>query len=94
MAGFWPGAILLWPVCECGRLFAFMPPGEHPPPDWGGSQRLFWYSHRPLPMTLSRWPREVRGAQVVIIDGPGGIPARRLVWLITFGPPLILHGVE
>ena len=29
----------------------------------------------------------VRGAQVVIIDGPGGLPARRLVWLIGYGPP-------
>ena len=24
---------------------------------------------------------------MVIIDGPGGLPARRLVWLIAYGPP-------
>ena len=24
---------------------------------------------------------------MVIIDGPGGLPPRRLVWLITYGPP-------
>ena len=24
---------------------------------------------------------------MVIIDGPGGLPARRFVWLITYGPP-------
>ena len=24
---------------------------------------------------------------MVIIDGPGGLPARRTVWLITYGPP-------
>ena len=28
MAGFWPGASLLWPVCKRGRLSAVMPPGQ------------------------------------------------------------------
>ena len=93
MAGFWPGASLLWPICERGQLSAVMPPGQQPPPDWGGSQRVFWYSDRPLPRAVGRWPREVRGAQVVIIDGPGGLPARRLVWLITYGPPLRYMGL-
>ena len=93
MAGFWPGASLLWPVCERGRLSAIMPPGQQPPPDWGGPQRVFWYSDRPLPRAVGRWPREVRGAQVVIIDGPGGLPTRRLVWLITSGPPLRYMGL-
>ena len=87
MAGFWPGASLPWPVCERGQLSAVMPPGQQQPRDWGGSRRVFWYSDRPLPRTLSRWPSVVRGAQVVIIDGPVGLPARRLVWLIAYGPP-------
>ena len=93
MAGFWPGASLLWAVCERGRLSAVMPPGQQPPPDSGGPQRVFWYSDRPLPRAVGRWPREVRGAQVVIIDGPGGLPTRRLVWLITSGPPLRYMGL-
>ena len=87
MAGFWPGASLLWPVCERGRLSAIMPPGQQLPPDGGGSLRVFWYSDQPLPRTPGRWPCAVRGAQVVIIDGPGGLPARLLVWLITYWPP-------
>ena len=33
MAKFWPGASLLWPVCERGRLSAIMPPGQQLPPD-------------------------------------------------------------
>ena len=28
MAGAWPGASLLWPVCERCRLSAIMPPGQ------------------------------------------------------------------
>ena len=87
MAGLWPGASLLWPVCERGRLSAVLPPGQLRPPDWGGAQRVFWYSDRPLPRATGRWPHEVRGAEVVIIDGPGGLPPRRLVWLIKYGPP-------
>ena len=93
MAGFWPGASPLWPVCERGRLSAVMPPGQQLPPDWGGSQRVSWYSDRPLPRAAGRWPREVRGAQVVIIDRPGGLPARQLVWLITYGPPFRYMGL-
>ena len=93
MAGFWPMASLLWPVCERGRLSAVMPPVQQPPLDWGGSQRVFWYSDRPPPRAAGRWPREVRGAQVVIIDKPGGLPARRLIWLITYGPPFRYMGV-
>ena len=38
MAGFWPRASLLWPVCERGWLSAVMPPGQQPPSDWGGSR--------------------------------------------------------
>ena len=87
MAGLWPGASLLWPVCTRGRLSAVLPPGQHRPPDWGGTQRVLWYSDRPLPGAVGRWPQEVRGAEVVIIDGRGGLPPRRLVWLITYGPP-------
>ena len=87
MAGVWPGASLLWPVCERCELSAIMPPGHQQPPDWGSSQRVFCYSDRPLPRTLGRWPGAVRGAHVVVIDGPGGLPARRLVWLIGYGPP-------
>ena len=49
-----------------------MPLGQQQPPAPGGSQRVFWYSDRPLPRTLSRWPGAVRGAHVVVIDGPGG----------------------
>ena len=30
---------------------------------------------------------------MVIIDGPGGLLARRLVWLITYGPPLRYMGL-
>ena len=74
MAGNWPGASLLWPVCERGQLSAIMPPGQQQPPDWGGSRRVFWYSGRPLPRTVSRWPNAVWGAQVVIIDVRGGLP--------------------
>ena len=33
MAGFWPRASLLWPVCERGQLTAVMPPGQQLPPD-------------------------------------------------------------
>ena len=33
MAGFWPGASLLWPICNRGQLSAVMPPGQQPPPD-------------------------------------------------------------
>ena len=33
MAGSWPGASLLWPVCERGRLSAVLPPGQQRPPD-------------------------------------------------------------
>ena len=88
MAGCWPGASLLWSVCERGQLSAVMPPGQQPPPDLGGSQQVFWYSDRPLPRAAGRWPREVRRAQVVIIDAPGGLQARRLAWLITYEPPL------
>ena len=87
IAGSWPGVSLVWPVCERWWLSAIMPQGQRLPPDWGGSKRVFWYMDRPLPRTPGRWPREVRGAQVVIIDGPGGLPARRLVWLIAYGPP-------
>ena len=87
MAGFWPGASLPLPVCERGQLTAVMPPRQQLPPDWGGSLLVLWYSDRPLPRAPGRWPRAVRKAQVVIIDGPGGLPARRLVWLITYGPP-------
>ena len=93
MAGSWPGASLLWPVCERGRLSAVLPPGQQLPPDWGGPQRVFWYSDRPLPRAVGRWPQEVRGVQVVIIDGPGGLPPQRLVWLITYGPPLHYMGL-
>ena len=93
MAGFLPGASLLWPICERGQLSAVMPQGQQPPPDRGGSQRVFWYSHWPLPKAVGRWPREVRGAHLVIIDRPGGPPARRLVWLITYGPPLRYMGL-
>ena len=93
MAGFWPGASLLQPVCERGRLSAVMPRGQQPPPHRGGPQRVFWYSDQALPRAVGRWPREVRGAQVVIIDGLGGLPTRRLVWLITYGPPLRYMGL-
>ena len=93
MAGFWHGASLLWPVCERGHLSAVMPPGQQPPPDWGGSQRVFWYLDQPLTRAAGRWPWEVHGAQVVIIDGPGSLLARRLVWLITYGPPLRYMGL-
>ena len=58
-----------------------------------GAQRVFWYSDRPLPRAAGRWPHEVRGAEVVIIDGPGGLPPRRLVWLITYGPPARYMGL-
>ena len=30
---------------------------------------------------------------MVIIDGPGGLPTGRLVWLITYGPPLRYMGL-
>ena len=40
MAGLWPGASLLWPVCERGRLSAILPPGQLRPPVWGGAQRV------------------------------------------------------
>ena len=46
-----------------------------------------------MPKAVGRWPRAVRAAQVVIIDGPGGLPAWRLVWLITYGPPLRYMGL-
>ena len=61
--------------------------GQLRPPDWGGAGRVFWYSDRLLPRATGRWPHQVRGAEVAIIDGPGGLPPRRLVWLITYGPP-------
>ena len=89
---FWPRASLLWPVCERGRLSAVMPPRQRPLHEWW-SQRVFWYSDRPLPRAAQRGPREVRGAHVVIIDGPPGLPARQLVWLITYGPPLRYMGL-
>ena len=87
MAGLWPGASLLWPVCERGQLSAVLPPGQYWPPRWGGTERVLWYSERPLPESLGRWPREVREADLVIIDGPGGLPPRRLAWLLSYGPP-------
>ena len=31
-ASIWPGASLLWPVCERGLLTAAMPPGQRTPP--------------------------------------------------------------
>ena len=68
MAGASLGASLLWPVCERCRLSAVMPPGQQRPPDWGGSQRVFWYFDCPLPRALGRWPGAVRGAQVVVIE--------------------------
>ena len=93
MAGLWPGAGLLWPVCERGRLSAILPPGQLRPPFWGGTQRVIWYSDRPLPRAAGRWPHEVRGAELVIIDGPGGLPPRRLVWLLSYGPPARYMGL-
>ena len=87
MAGLWPGASLLWPVCERGRLTAVMSPGQQLPPDRVGSLRVLWYSDWLLPRAPGRWPHAVREVQLVIIDGLGGLPARRLVWLITYGPP-------
>ena len=42
---------------------------------------------------MGRWPQEVRGAEVVIIDGLGGLSPRRLVWLITHGPPFRYMGM-
>ena len=87
MAGLWPGASLLWPVCERGRVSTVLPPGQCRPPCWGGTQRILWYSDRPLPKSLGRWPGQVREADLVIIDGPGGLPPRRLAWLLSYGPP-------
>ena len=29
----------------------------------------------------------IRGADLVVIDGQGGLSARRLVWIIGYGPP-------
>ena len=93
MAGLWPGASLLWPVCERGRLSAILPPGHLRPPVWGGTQRALWYSDRPLPRAAGRWPHEVRRAEVVIIVGPVGLPPRRLVWLLSYGPPARYMGL-
>ena len=62
-------------------------PGATAAPGLGRPQRVYWYSDRPLPRAPGRWPGAVCGALVVIIDGPGGLPARRLVWLIGYGPP-------
>ena len=30
---------------------------------------------------------------MVIIDGPGGLPPRRLVWLLSYGPPARYMGL-
>ena len=87
MATVWPGASLLWPIYEHGQLNAVMPPGQPAPRTWGDRYGSFWYSDRQLPRATRLWPRAVREAQVVIIDGTGGLPARRLVWLLTYGPP-------
>ena len=87
MVGLWPGASLLWPACEVGQLSAILPPGQYRPPCWGGTQRVLWYSDRPLLEVLGRWPQEVREAYLVIIDGPGILPRRRLAWLFSYGPP-------
>ena len=32
------------------------------------------------------WPREVWGADVVLIEGPSGLRAQHLVWVIGYGP--------
>ena len=93
MGGLWPGASLLWPVCERGQLSAILPPGQSRPPCWGGTQRVLWYSDRPLPKILGRWPHEVCEAELVIIDGPGGLPLRRLAWLLSHGPPARYMGL-
>ena len=37
MAGSWPGASLLWPICERGQLSTVMLAGQQLPPNWGGS---------------------------------------------------------
>ena len=93
MAGLWPEASLLLPVCKCGRLSAVLPTEQSRPPSWGRAQRVLWYSDRPLPKTLGCWPHEVRGAGLVIIDGPGGLPPRQLAWLISYGPPARYMGL-
>ena len=78
MAGFWPGASLLWPVCERGQLSAVMPPGAATAPRLGRVPTGL--------LVLGPAVAQGRGALarggprgVVIIDGPGGLPARRLV---------------
>ena len=93
MAGSWTGESLLWPVSERGLLSAVLPPGQQSPPDLGSPQRVFWYSDRPLPRAVGHWLREVRGVHVVIIDGLSVHPPWRLVWLITYGPPLHYMGL-
>ena len=52
----WPEVHLLWPVCERGCLLAILPKGQRLPPNWGGTQRVFWYADHPLPKSLGRWP--------------------------------------
>ena len=94
MAQLWPGASLLSPVCERERLSAVLLSGQYWPPCWGGTQRVLWYSDRPLPKSLGLWPREVREAELVIFDGPGSLPPRRLACLLSYGPPSRYMGLS
>ena len=90
MARFGPGGACYGPSATVGGSLPSCLRGNSCP-SW--SPRVFWYSDRPLPRTPGRWPCAVRGAQVVVIDGPGGLPARRLVLLIAYGPPPRLMGL-
>ena len=93
VAGFWPGANLLWPVCERGQLFCRHASVVATAPRLGWVLASLLVLGPAAPRAAGRWPREVRGAQLVIINGPGGLPAGRLVWLITYGPPLRYMGL-